>query len=157
PQLPNWLSTLLTMPLPQVSTAIDPRTGQRIVPYAPLISPVTTASNSRLNSLRNDVGLVEMPKSAQWPTSDMPERSANINPRASVAFAQNFSPRSNQEPTWNAQLQLLKTGQPNAQVGRAQLQHPLSAGTPQQPMGISPMASVRPAVDSNLVLANAAD
>jgi hypothetical protein len=35
---PDWLNRLLTMPLPKVSSAFDPRTGRRIVPYAPLIN-----------------------------------------------------------------------------------------------------------------------
>ena len=39
--MPDWLSNLLAMPLPTTPDALDPRTGQPIVPYAPLIRPAT--------------------------------------------------------------------------------------------------------------------
>ena len=38
PQLPEWLRNVLAMPVPQLSTAFDPQTGRRIVPYEPLIN-----------------------------------------------------------------------------------------------------------------------
>lgn len=38
PQIPDWLNSVLTMPVPQLSAAFDPRTGRRIVPYEPVIN-----------------------------------------------------------------------------------------------------------------------
>jgi hypothetical protein len=38
PQPPEWLRNVLAMPVPQLSTAFDPQTGRRIVPYEPLIN-----------------------------------------------------------------------------------------------------------------------
>ena len=54
---PAWLYKLLTMPVPQLSTAFDPQTGRRIVPYAPLINaggtyPTTGQNEDMTGSMR---------------------------------------------------------------------------------------------------------
>ena len=125
PQLPEWLVALPSMPLPRLSTAFDPRTGQRIAPYAPLIRPLS-AYQPTDQSVRTTAGTpgddtgslpapgsVETPSDEAWPVPDMPEWSpADINPLS--------NPPSSQEAAWNAWLQPLKQGQPPTQVGRDQ-------------------------------------
>jgi hypothetical protein len=84
-QLPEWLYKLVTMPLPEVSTVIDPRTGRRIVPYEPLISPVRSylpteqdgpgTEDARVDvdaiSSRPDSGSVATPSIGPWPSSEV--------------------------------------------------------------------------------------
>src|SRR5262249_14197032 len=100
--LPEWLRQLLTMPLPQVSTAVDPLTGRRIVPYEPLIGPVrsylTTDQNARstadahsyfpgINAL---LGLepVAAPNSEPRPFLNRPPRLPDINALLDAATLQ---------------------------------------------------------------------
>ena len=93
-QLPEWLHKLVTMPVPQLSTAFDPRTGRRIVPYEPLIGPIrsylrtdenargtadTRSSVDRISPLP-DLDSAEAPSGEQWPSPDTPAWLANINP-----------------------------------------------------------------------------
>jgi len=115
PQLPEWLVALLRTPLPPLSTAFDPRTNQRIAPYAPLIRPLSTYQPTD-QSVRTtagtpvddagslpDPGSVETPSDDVWPVPDMPDRwPAEINPRSDSATAQNSNPPSSQEAAWNA-------------------------------------------------------
>jgi hypothetical protein len=167
PQLPEWLVALLSMPLPRLSTAFDPRTGQRIAPYAPLIRPlsayqptdqrVPTTAGTPVDDAGSlpDPGSVETPSDDVWPVPDMPEWwPADINPRSDSATAQNSNPPSSQEAAWNAWLQPLK-GQPSTQVGRDQSPGPSAAGMVRPPMSAPPTPSLRPAEDSNFVLAKA--
>jgi hypothetical protein len=119
PQLPEWLYKLVTLPLPQSSTAFDPRTGRRVVPYAPLIGSVRS---------------VEPPGAEPRPSSDTP---AGINTGSGAATAQNANP----EPTpraaiWNARPQPSKDGWPHAQADGAERQVPWPAATMPQPIGI---------------------
>lgn len=97
-QLPDWLYKLVTMPLPEVSTAVDPGTGQRIVPYAPLVSPVdayqttdenvgttaeTPAYDGRLRSFL-DLRSVESPGADPWPSSGTPRQLTGVLPTLSA-------------------------------------------------------------------------
>jgi hypothetical protein len=170
PQLPEWLVALLSMPLPRLSTAFDPRTGQRIVPYASPIRPlsayqptdqsVRTTSGTPVDDASSlpDPGSVEMPSDEVWPAPDMPEWwPADINPRSGIATAQNPNPPSSPEAAWNAWFRPLKEGQPSAQVGRAQGHGPSGAGMVRPPMSVPPTLSLNPAGDSNFVLAKAGD
>jgi hypothetical protein len=167
PQLPEWLVALLSMPLPRLPTAFDPRTGQRIAPYAPLIRPlsayqptdqrVPTTAGTPVDDAGSlpDPGSVETSSDEGWPASDMPERwPADINPRSDIATAQNSNPPSSQQAPWNAWLQPLK-GQPSAQVGRDQSPGPSGAGMVRPPMSVPPTLSLRSAGDTNFVLAKA--
>jgi hypothetical protein len=169
PQLPEWLVALLGMPLPRLSTAFDPRTGQRIAPYAPLIRPlgayqptdqrVPTTAGTPVDDAGSlpDPGSIEISSDEGWPVSDMPEQwRADINPRSDIATAQNSNPPSSQQAPWNAWLQPLK-GQPSAQVGRDQSPGPSGAGMVRPPMSVPPTLSLRSAGDTNFVLAKAAD
>ena len=113
-----------------MSTAFDPRTSQRIAPYAPLICPLSTYQPTD-QSVRTtagtpvddagslpDPGSVETPSDEVWPVPDMPERwPADIDPRSDIANGQNSNPPSSQEAAWNAWLQPLKQGQPSTQAG----------------------------------------
>jgi hypothetical protein len=167
PQLPEWLVALLSMPLPRLSTAFDPRTSQRIAPYAPLIralsayqptdQSVPTTAGTPVDDARSlpDPGSVETPNDKVWPTPDMLGRwPADINPRSDIATAQNSNLPSSQETAWNAWLQPLK-GQPSTQVGRDQSPGPSDAGMVRPPMSVPPTLSLSPAGDSNFVLAKA--
>jgi hypothetical protein len=84
---PAWLYKLLTMPVPQLSTAFDPQTGQRIVPYAPLINaggtyPTTHENEHMAGSTRAyvdetsappDLSSVSAPSTEVWPSTDADE------------------------------------------------------------------------------------
>jgi hypothetical protein len=94
-QPPTWLYQLLTMPVPQLSTAFDPQTGRRIVPYPPLINArgtnPTISQNDHMTgsthayveepSAPSDLSSVsapgdeewESPDADQWPPSDTEE------------------------------------------------------------------------------------
>jgi len=159
---------LLGMPLPRLSTAFDPRTSQRIAPYAPLIRPlsayqptdqrVPTTAGTPVDDAGSlpDPGSVETPSDDVWPVPDMPDRwPADINPRSDSATAQNPNPPSSQEAAGNAWLQPLKEGQPSTQVGRDQSAGPSGAGMVRPPMSVPPTLSLSPAEDSNFVLAKA--
>jgi hypothetical protein len=164
PQIPEWLVALLRMPLPPLSTAFDPRTNQRIAPYAPLIRPFSTYQPTE-QSVRtmagtpvDDAGSLPDPGSSDeaWPVPDMPEwRPADINPRSDIANGQNSNPPSSQEAAWNAWLQPLKQGQPSTQVVRDQSPGPSGAGMVRPPMSVPPTLSLSPAGDTNFVLAKA--
>jgi hypothetical protein len=169
PQLPEWLVALLSLPLQRLSTAFDPRTSQRIAPYAPLIRPlsayqptdqsVRTTAGTPVDDAGSlpDPGSVETPSDEVWPVPDMPERwPADINPRSDIATAQNSNPPSSQEAAWNAWLQQLK-GQPPTQVGRDQSPGPSGAEMVRPPMSVPPTLSLGPAGDSNFVLAKASN
>ena len=84
---PAWLYKLLTMPVPRLSTAFDPQTGRRIVPYAPLINAggtyPTTAENEHMTgstlayvdetSAPPDLSSVSAPSAEEWPSTDAEE------------------------------------------------------------------------------------
>lgn len=171
PQLPDWLYKLLTMPLPGLSTAFDPRTGQRIVPHAPLISPVrayqTTDPNVRTTadtlaydggaSALPDVGSVETSSPEQWPSSDMPGWPAN-NTGPGTATVQHADPEPTpQAAIWNTWPQPRMDGWPYAQAGGAEGQVPWPATMAPEPIGVPPTLSVAPVADSNFIPANASN
>jgi hypothetical protein len=86
-QPPTWLYQLLTMPVPQPSSAFDPQTGRHIVPYAPLISadgthPMIDQNDPMTGSTRpyveepsapSDVSSVSAPSAEEWPSPDPDE------------------------------------------------------------------------------------
>lgn len=83
-QPPTWLYQLLTMPVPQLSTAFDPQTGRRIVPYAPLINargtfptisqndPMTGSTRAYVEepSAPSDLSSVPAPRDEDWESPD---------------------------------------------------------------------------------------
>src|SRR5262245_23398190 len=100
-QLPEWLQRLLAMPLPIVSNAFDPRTGQRIVPYAPLINPAAPAPTTDAATAQ-----VVDPEPAgsqvQWyPWLEPPDEDQQ-EARAAVAAQQDASGAETAEPTTGA-------------------------------------------------------
>jgi hypothetical protein len=169
--IPDWRYKLPTTPLPPLSTT-DPRTGQRIVPYGPLVNPVgsyqgtdlnaPTAGNvptylGGINSLP-DLRSVEARRAEQWPFSNTSNRPADINVRTSAATAQNTNPQSAaRESTWNNRLQPLTASQPYAEVNGDGLQDALSAGIARQAPSVPPTLSIMPVADPNLILANSGD
>ena len=105
---PDWLSKLITMPLPPLSTAVDPQTGRRIVPYGPLADVVGSYQGTDQNaptagtvpiyvggiSSLPDLRPVEARRAEQWPFSPTSDRPAGVNVRTSAAIAQNTNPQS---------------------------------------------------------------
>ncbi len=171
-EIPDWLYKLITMPLPPLSTAVDPQTRQRIVPYGPLVIPVgshqgtdqaaPTGGNvpayvGGINSLA-DLRSVEARRAEQWPFSNASDRPADIDVPTRTPTAQNTSPQSAvREATWNNKLQPLTIGQPYDQVDGDGLQDAFSAGIARQAPSVPPTLSVRPVADPNLILANSGD
>ncbi len=171
-EIPDWLYKLISTPLPPLSTAVDPQTRRRIVPYGPLVNAVgsyqgtdqnvPTAGNAPtyvggINSLP-DLRSAEARRAAQWPFSPTSDRPAGVNVRTGAAIAQNTNPQSAaREATWNNRLQPPAVGQPYAQVNGGKLQDPLSVGMARQEPSVPPTLSVRPAADPNLILANSGD
>jgi hypothetical protein len=170
--IPDWLYKLVTTPLPPLSTAVDPQTGRRIVPYGPLVSPVRSYQGTNQNvptagDLRTDLGginsspdlgSVKKRSAEQWPSSNTSEQPADTNFSSSAVAAQTTNPQSAaREATWNNRLQPLTVGQPYAQVNGDKLQDPWSAGIAPQGPGVPPTRSARPLADPNLILANSGD
>jgi hypothetical protein len=171
-EIPDWLHKLVTMPLPPLSTAVDPQTRRRIVPYGPLVNPirsyqdtdqnVPTAGNvptyvGGINSLP-DLRSVEARRAEQWPFSHTSDRPADIDARTSAATAQNTNPQSAaREATWNNRLQPLTVGQPYAQLNGDKLRDPLSVGIVRQAPSVPPTLSVKSLAAPSLILAKAGD
>lgn len=170
-QLPEWLYKVVTMPVPRLSTAVDPRTGRRIVPNEPLIGPVrsylTTNPTARGSddarryvdgiSPQPDLDSGEALSAARWPSSDTPVWPADINTNSGVTLAQ----PANSEPTPEAVIgtwpQPQIDGWHYAEAGSAEREEPWPPVVTPQPAGVAPAPSVRPVADSNFILANAGD
>jgi hypothetical protein len=165
PQLPAWLYKLATMPLPQSSTAVDPRIGR---PQAPLTGPVrpnlTTDQNTRGTegarpyvdgiSPPSDLDSVKATSAEQWLSSDTEEQPRDF----SAATTQNTSPQPTaQHATWNTRLPRLVDRLPHTEASGAKLQNLRRAGMVRLPTGPLPPLSVRPVADHTFILANAGD
>lgn len=120
PQLPDWLRNVLAMPVPQLSTAFDPQTGRRIVPYEPLINwtrphpsvdedmrgaNAAGAIVPEIAAMRDRTSL-EAPAIKQWAPSVRPSRLPDIDARA------DSPPPTVQEARWNSWPQ--PSGRPSA-------------------------------------------
>jgi hypothetical protein len=160
------------MPVPQLSTAVDPRTGRRIVPYEPLVGPVrsylTTNQNGRGSddalpyvdgiSPLPDLDSAEAPGAEPWPSSDTPMWPADIKARPGAATAQHPDPEPIPEAvTGNAWPLPPKDGwpYPGTDGVRGEVAWP-TVVTP-QPAGAAPVPSVGTIAGSNFILANAGD
>jgi len=110
PPLPEWLRNVLSTPVPRLSTAFDPKTGRRIVPYEPLINwtrPYPTVDQSvrgtgTAGAYGPEIGAMPSPSSLdapaikQWASSVPTENPADLNSRP-------YSPRPMvQEARWNS-------------------------------------------------------
>lgn len=110
PQIPQWLYNVLTMPVPQLSTAIDPETGRRIAPYEPLINwtrpypavDQNVRGTDAAEAYGPEIGAMPGPSSVavpainQWAPPDPLERRADINTRAASP------PPTVPEARWNS-------------------------------------------------------
>ena len=99
PQPPEWLRNVLAMPVPQLSTAFDPQTGRRIVPYEPLINwtrPYPSVDQNvrgpnAAGAYGPEIGAMPGPSSLEAPAIKQsaplarPERPADINIRPDPA------------------------------------------------------------------------
>lgn len=162
PQLPEWLYKVVTMPVPQLSTAVDPRTGRRIVPYEPLIGPgrsylVTHPTARGSDDSRHfvdgvgpllDLGSAEAPSGERWP-SDTPMWPADLNANLDATTAL----PDNAEPTLHPPMDEW----PYAEAGGAKRGAPWPPVLVPQPMGPTPLPFVRPVANTNFILANASD
>jgi hypothetical protein len=124
PQLPEWLRNVLAMPVPRLSTAFDPQTGRRIVPYEPLINWTRPYPSADQNARGHDAAgaygpeigampdpsSLEVPAIQQWAPPIPPEIPADINTRA------DSPPLMVQEAKWNSWPQPLKDGQTGTQT-----------------------------------------
>jgi hypothetical protein len=151
-QLPEWLHRLVTMPLPKALTAVDPRTGRRIVPYEPLIrayqptdqgTPITGDVRADVDAVSSlpDSGSVETPSTEHWPSSDTQEWPEDIETQSGPSKPDD----TNSQPTideamWQAWLRALKDGLP------------YSGQMTGQPI---PTLPASPSASTNFILANA--
>jgi hypothetical protein len=167
-QLPEWFYKLVTMPLPWLSTAVDPRAGRRIVPYAPLINPgrayqatnqdglVTgdTRASADGTSAPPDLSSVDAPSAEQWPSSDTEDQPRN----SGAAATQEINPQpAAQQAILNTWLPRLADGQPYAEAGSVKPQDPWGAGKARLPTGLLPTLSVRPDADFNFIPVKSGD
>ena len=135
------------MPLPPLSTAVDPQTRRRIVPYEPLLNAVGSYQRTDQNaptagnvpayvggiSSLPDVRPVEARRAEQWPFSTTSDRPAGIDVPTSAAIAQNTNPQSAaREATWNNRAQPPAIGQPYDEVHGDGLQDAFSVGIARQ-------------------------
>ena len=172
PQLPEWLHEVVTMPVPQLSTAVDPRTGRRIIPYEPLIGPVRSYLTTNQNRRRSDDALAdvegtnplpdpdsaEAPSAERWPSSDMPIWPADINAGPGASTAQHADPEPTPEAvTGNAWPPPPKDGWPHPEMDGIGGEVAWPAVATPQPAGAAPVPSVGSIADSNFILANAGD
>ena len=142
PQIPDWLHKLLMMPPPRVSSAIDPRTGHHIVPYAPLIRSAetyqptvekkgpteeTSADEAEFSALPN-LAWLNLPSTEEWPPSNRFPRPMEITALSAAA---------------------------PPQQAHAQPQLPRIAGLARSRTGLATTPSVRPVAYSDFTLANA--
>lgn len=130
PPPPEWLHNLLTMPVPQPSTAFDPRTGRRIVPYEPLVGPVrsylttnqnapgTVAASGYMTEMGASPALtsVRAPAMRHWPSLTTPEGLSDSHTHLGLARSQAANVRPMvQEARWASLPQPLKNGQAHVQ------------------------------------------
>ncbi|MBI2736881.1 MAG: hypothetical protein HYX38_10095 [Rhodospirillales bacterium] len=120
PQLPDWLRNVLAMPVPQLSTAFDPQTGRRIVPYEALVNwtrPYPSvdenmrgagAAGAYAPEIAAMLGRssLEAPAIKQWAPSVPPARLADIDAHA------DSPPSTVPEARWNSWPQ--PSGHPSA-------------------------------------------
>lgn len=130
PPPPEWLHNLLTMPVPQPSTAFDPRTGRRIVPYEPLVGPVrsylttnqnapgTVAASGYMTEMGASPALtsVRAPAMRHWPSLATPEGLSDSHTHLGLARSQAANVRPLvQEARWASLPQPLKNDQAHVQ------------------------------------------
>ena len=120
PQPPEWLRNVLAMPVPQLSTAFDPQTGRRIVPYEPLLNwtrPYPSVDQNvrapdAVGAYGPEIGATPGPSSLEAPAIKLSapiaplERRADINARP--------GPAHQTAPKTSSWSQLLNDGQPDA-------------------------------------------
>lgn len=119
PQLPEWLRNVLAMPVPRLSTAFDPQTGRRIVPYEPLINwarPYPSVDQDvrgpdAAGAYGPAIGAMPGPSSASAIKQPAPiarlERGGDINTRSNPAHQ-----TAQETSSWT---RLLNDGQPDGQ------------------------------------------
>ncbi len=160
--LPQWLYNLLTMPVPKVSTAVDPRTGQRIIPYQPLTRPVraypTTENSSHYakdpgayidgTSSPPDPAPAQPPSAEQWPSFEAPTSLANFNADPHDTSASPVDSQAASAGSGGERLGMAPDGWPYARAGSGGLQAPAAIGP--EPMGGASELPISSIADPNL-------
>ena len=122
--------------LPQVLAASGPLAGRHVAVNSPPSLPS-----------------IEPPVAKQWPSSEVPQPSADMNSGSRGATTQSTGPQPvDQSAVSKAWPQPRNDGWPYAQPAR--LHDPWSAGTTSQPIGFPPILEPRPNEGSNFILAN---
>lgn len=120
PQLPEWLRNVLAMPVPHLSTAFDPQTGRRIVPYEPLVNWTRPYPSVDQNVRGPDaveaygpaIGAMPSPSPLETPAVKQPTLVVPLERRADIDARPNPASQTVQETSsWP---QLLNDGQPDA-------------------------------------------
>jgi hypothetical protein len=125
PQIPDWLYNVLTMPVPRLSTAFDPKTGRRIVPYEPLINWTRPYPTVHQNVRGTDTAGAYEAKIGEMsgPSSLEALATKQLAPPALPERPVDFSTRPDrpimQETRWNSWSQPLKDSQPDVHSSRA--------------------------------------
>ena len=113
PQPPEWLRKVLTMPVPQLSTAFDPQTGRRIVPYAPLVNWTRPYPSVDQNAREPDaagaygpeIGAMPGPSSLEAPAIKQSAPIARLERRADINVRPDPAHQTTQETSsWSQPL-----------------------------------------------------
>jgi hypothetical protein len=139
PQLPEWLRNVLTMPVPRLSTAFDPQTGRRIVPYELLVNwarpnpsmgqnvreTAAASADATEDSELPVVTSVEAPAIQQSTSLVTPARLADPVPDYHSAMPQSRTARPVVEETsWTLPTYPLKSGQTHDQRSGVSPEYP---------------------------------
>lgn len=158
--------------MPQLSTAVDPRTGRRIIPYEPLIGPVSSYQTTNQNGRRNDDALAyvdgtsllpdpdsaEAPSAERWPSSDTPIWPTDVNAGPGASTAQHADPEPTPEAViGNAWPPPPMDGWPYSETDDIRREVPWPAVVMPQPVDAAPAPSVGSVADSNFIFANAGE
>jgi hypothetical protein len=129
PQPPEWLRNVLAMPVPQLSTAFDPQTGRRIVPYEPLINwtrPYPSVDENvrgrdAAKAYGPELGAMPGPSSLEAPAIEQPAPFARLEKPADINAPSTAHQAAQKARSWS---QLLKDGQPDAHLSGVNAEAP---------------------------------
>lgn len=155
PPLPEWLRSVLTMPVPQRSTAYDPRTGRRVIPYEPLAGSIrpylmTNAYSPETTDIppADDFGWPDV-KAAEAPDAKRTSSSDTAVPPMNV----DTGPLAGTEPASERMTGDVWTWPPND--GRYPPSDTVADEQPRPSVAI-PQPVALPTPDHNFILANVA-
>lgn len=142
PQLPAWLRNILAIPVPRLSTALDPHTGRRIVPYEPLVNwmrphPAIDQNVREIGAgaYRTEIGAIPSPSSFEVPTIKQSPYPSTLDRLADLNIHPDYPRPKVQEARWNSWSDPVKDGQTDTRTGGVNPEDPWRAVVqpPQQP------------------------